>query len=89
MNFEFKKSFLKDLKKRSKDAGLRSRVQEIIQEVEKADSIHDISDIKKLKAEGNFYRIRFGDYRVGIIVEDNIVFFVRVLHRSDIYKYFP
>ena len=57
--------------------------------MEKADSIHDISDIKKLKAEGNFYRIRFGDYRVGIIVEDNIVFFVRVLHRSDIYKYFP
>ncbi|WP_202218315.1 type II toxin-antitoxin system RelE/ParE family toxin [Okeania sp. KiyG1] len=46
-------------------------------------------NIKKLKGEEEYYRIRVGDYRLGIKVNDGIVFFVRILHRKEIYRYFP
>jgi mRNA interferase RelE/StbE len=89
VNLEFKKSFAKDLKKKAKEANLLSRVQEIIQQVDDADRIDDIKNLKKLKAEGNYYRIRFGDYRIGLTIEGDTVCFVRCLHRSEIYRYFP
>lgn len=88
MNLEFKKSFARDLNKKAKDANLRLRVQEIIQQVDDADHIDEIRNLKKLKAEGNYYRIRFGDYRIGLIIEGDTVCFVRLLHRREIYRYF-
>ncbi|WP_333425936.1 hypothetical protein [Microcoleus sp. F4-D5] len=30
-----------------------------------------------------------GDYRIGIKVNDGVVYFVRILHRKEIYRYFP
>lgn len=37
------------------------------------------------------YKIRFGKYRVGIILDNKFkkVIFCRVAHRKDIYKIFP
>jgi len=46
-------------------------------------------NIKKLKGEGDYYRIRVGDYRIGMKVNDGVVSFVRILHRKEIYRYFP
>ncbi len=89
MNLEFKKSFAKDLRKKVHDKKLLSRVKEIIQEVDNADSVHELVNLKKLKAYGNYYRIRSGDYRIGLIIKDDVVHFVRLLHRSEIYRYFP
>ena len=89
MNFEFKKSFARDLKKKSKGIKLRSRVQEIIHEVDNAENLHEIKNIKKLKAEGDYYRIRLGDYRIGLKIKGGTVIFVRFLHRNEIYRYFP
>lgn len=89
MKTSFKKSFAKDLKTYNKDKTLLARVQETILEVEAVDSITSIKNLKKLKAEGSYYRIRVGNYRIGIIIEKEIVTFVRVLHRSQIYRYFP
>jgi mRNA interferase RelE/StbE len=85
----FKKSFAKDLKTHNMDKSLLARVQETILEVEASDSINSIKNLKKLKAEGSYYRIRVGNYRIGLIIEKEIVTFVRVLHRSQIYRYFP
>lgn len=37
-----------------------------------------------------FYRIRIGDYRIGLQIEsDNLVYFVAFDHRRDIYRHFP
>jgi hypothetical protein len=47
VNIEFKRSFARDLKKKAKDANLRSRVQEIIQQVDDADRMDDIRNLKK------------------------------------------
>jgi len=89
VNIEFKKSFARDLKKKAHGIKLRSRVKEIIHEVDNAESPYEIKNIKKLKAEGDYYRIRLGDYRIGLKIKDGTVFFVRFLHRNEIYRYFP
>ena len=88
MKVEFRESFAKDLKG-VKDKSLLERVKEVVETVEKVDSLAEISNLKKLKGGGNYYRLRVGDYRVGISVEGVTVTFVRFLNRKDIYKYFP
>ena len=88
MKTEFRKSFVKDLKK-LKNKDLSKKMRSTIEDVESADSLSKISNIKKLKADGNFYRIRVGDYRIGLVVNEGVVIFVRCLHRKDIYKFFP
>ena len=88
MKVGFRESFAKDLKV-IKDKGLLRRVKELIEVVEKADSLIDISNLKKLKGGGNYFRLRIGDYRVGMALENDTVIFVRLLNRKDIYKYFP
>jgi mRNA interferase RelE/StbE len=85
---EFRESFVKDLKG-LKDRALLQRVKEIIETIERADSLAEISNLKKLKGSGNYFRLRLGDYRVGLALRDEIVIFVRFLNRKDIYKYFP
>ena len=64
MKVKFTGSFAKDLKD-VKDKGLLRRVKDLIEAVEKADSLVDISNLKKLKGGGNYFRLRVGDYRVG------------------------
>ena len=88
MRVEFRASFTRDLR-RIRDRALRQRIQETIEEVEAAESLLDIVHLTKLRAEGHYYRIRLGDYRIGLIIEGDFVSFVRCLHRNDIYRYFP
>ena len=86
---EFKTSFAKDLKRHSRDRTLMQQVSRIIHDVEAARTLQDIVHLKKLKANDNAFRIRTGDYRLGLIVENETVCFVRLLHRNEIYRYFP
>ena len=88
MRVEFRTSFRRDLR-RIRDKALLQRVQETLEAVEAAESLSDIVHLTKLRAEGHYYRIRLGDYRLGLIVEGDLVSFVRCLHRNDIYRYFP
>ncbi len=89
MKTAFRNSFAKDLKRHAKDNDLLSRIQEIVLEVEAANSISLIKNMKKLKAEGLYYRIRAANYRIGLIIDGEIVTFVRDLHRREIYRHFP
>jgi mRNA interferase RelE/StbE len=89
MKTAFTRSFAQDLKKRAKQRKLLSQVREVILEVEAAEAPASISNIKKLKTDGPYYRIRVGDYRLGLIIEAETVTFVRLLHRKEIYRYFP
>jgi mRNA interferase RelE/StbE len=66
MKTVFKKSFAGDLKKRKNDSDFTQRVKGVIQEVEKAENISDIPDLKKLTNENIYYRIRTGNFRIGI-----------------------
>ena len=88
MKVGFRDSFAKDLKD-VKDKSLLRCAKEIIEAVEKADSLDEVHNLKKLKGGGNYFRLRIGDYRVGIVLENDTVIFVRFLNRKDIYKYLP
>ena len=33
--------------------------------------------------------IRFGDYRAGLKLENDTLYFERILHRKEIYKFYP
>jgi mRNA interferase RelE/StbE len=84
----FRDSFTKDLRG-VKTKGLLGRVREVIEAAEKADSLAELSNLKKLKGGGNYFRVRVGDYRIGIALDGDTVIFVRFLNRKDIYKHFP
>lgn len=88
MKTEFRHSFLKDLKLID-DKRILKRVREKIDEVGQAKSPSDISNFKKLRGAGDYYRIRVGDYRFGIAIDGETVIFARFLNRKEIYKYFP
>jgi mRNA interferase RelE/StbE len=57
--------------------------------VKEANNLKEIGNLEKLKGFNNEYRIKIGDYRIGLIIENKKVTFIRFLHRKDIYKYFP
>ena len=84
----FRKSFLRDLKK-IKDRDILDRVQKAIEEVEAASDITVLGQLKKMTGTTSYFRIRIGDYRIGIAVDEDTVEFVRCLSRKDLYRYFP
>ncbi len=88
MKVEFKRSFEKDLRK-IRSPELLLRIKAVIEQVEAADDLVSISELKKLQGYRVYYRLRVGNYRLGVIVSDAQVIFVRALHRKEIYRYFP
>lgn len=88
MKTEFKSSFVKDLKK-VKSGDLKRRLLEVIERVENCQSLLEIENVKKLQGAKDYYRIRIGEYRLGLKVENNVVLFIRFLDRKDICRYFP
>ena len=88
MEVRYLKKFSKDLDKitQSKD---EVRILEVIKSVKAAQSIEEIPGIKKLAGFDDAFRIRSGNYRLGVFVEESTVLFARVAHRKDIYKMFP
>jgi mRNA interferase RelE/StbE len=67
---------------------LRINISQSIKNVQNAENINQIKNIKKLKGFSNEYRIKIGNYRLGIRIEKDNVKFIRCLHRKDIYRYF-
>lgn len=88
MNYEIKKSFEKDIKKID-DKNLLKRIQQTIQEISNSKTVQHIPNIKKLKGYQTSYRIRLGDYRLGIEYSGETLYLVCFLHRKAIYKNFP
>ncbi len=68
---------------------LKTDLSNLIQKIKCADRLTKISNLKKLKGHKNYYRVKLGDYRVGLVIEKKSVIFAAIDHRSDIYKYFP
>lgn len=88
MKAEFKESFARDLKK-VKDKSLLQRVKATIEQVEQATTPQEIDHLKHLAGSGHYYRIRIGDYRLGLRLDGETIVFVRCLHRREVYRYFP
>lgn len=88
MKLIFKHSFLKDVRKIN-DKSLKKRVAVVIRNVESANSLEEIQNISKLKGFNDFYRIRIGNFRIGLMKNNTTIYFVALANRKDIYKRFP
>ncbi|NEP44410.1 MAG: type II toxin-antitoxin system RelE/ParE family toxin, partial [Okeania sp. SIO2H7] len=55
----------------------------------KAATLQEVPNVKAMVGIPNRYRIRIGNYRVGVEVKDETVTLMRVLHRGEFYRYFP
>ena len=88
MNVSYKKRFLKDLNKIP--ARIKPKIQEVVfEQIPLIKNINEIDGIKKIQGFPGYYRLRISDYRIGMLVEKNKIVICRVLHRKDIYRYFP
>ncbi|MDJ0577626.1 MAG: type II toxin-antitoxin system RelE/ParE family toxin [Xenococcaceae cyanobacterium MO_234.B1] len=86
---EYTKRFLKDL------AALPIKVQErserIVFHQLKSENPFDLGYLEKMKGYPHKYKIRVGDYRIGITVEKKSKTLIcqRIAHRKEIYRVFP
>ena len=87
MKVEFNESFLKDLKA-VRDKSVLAKVQTVIESSEKADTLDQLINLKKMRGSREYYRIRIGDFRIGLKLDGETLVFIRFLNRKDIYRYF-
>ena len=88
MKVEFLSKFNKDIST-VKLKPIKEKLITLIDELESAGSLSEINNVKKLKGFSQAYRIRIGDYRLGLFQTKEGVELARFVHRKDIYKLFP
>jgi mRNA interferase RelE/StbE len=89
MRIEYSAQFVKDLKYLRGTPSftkIKNLAFELIPEME---TTEEITNFSKLEGFENYFRIRVGEYRIGVKMEDETLIFIRVLHRKEIYRYFP
>ena len=89
MKVQYRQTFLKDLKQLKSSESYQRIYELAFTTLENINSLDEILDIKAMKGYPNRYRIRFGNYRLGIEVNGDLIEVMRVLHRREFYRYFP
>lgn len=88
MKIEIKKKFLKELSKIPNEYS--TTIEKFIFEtLSTYDNLSEIGKVEKMTGYKNYFKIRFGDYRIGIKKQDDIIIIETIKHRKEIYKYFP
>lgn len=85
------KSFLKDLK--TKPKYVVQAVEQLIDQLESSAKLEksgvDYTKMAGQKRGEHYYRIRLGEWRVGVEYIHPKIIVIRILARGEIYKYFP
>jgi mRNA interferase RelE/StbE len=79
------KSFERDAKRLPKD--VQVRVKASIEKLRNS-SLQELN-LTKMEGAKNAFRLRVGDYRIGLYLEGDSVVLSRVLSRKEMYRYFP
>ena len=88
MKVEYSKKFLKQLAAVPSD--IRSNIESFVfEELVSASSIYEMGKVEKMKGYDGVYKVRFGNYRLGLVIENEIIIVKSVMHRREIYKFFP
>ena len=88
MEVLYSKKFLKNLS--AIPSSRRKQIEDFVfNELPKINSVGEIGKAEKMHGYDGFYKIRFGDYRVGLFHNGKKVELKRVLNRKEIYRYFP
>ena len=83
------KSFQKDVGKVN-DAKLKQTLFEVIENIQKAENLSSISNLKKLTGFKDCYRIKVGNYRIGLqSTKDHEIILIRFLDWKEIYRRWP
>jgi mRNA interferase RelE/StbE len=85
------KTFLKDL--RSKPKYVIASVEKLVSLLERSPNL-EASGVDYTKMEGqrkgeHYYRIRIGDWRIGVEYIHPKMIIIRIIGRGDAYKHFP
>ena len=89
MEILYAKKFSKDVDKIQTEASTKRSLLKVIEKIREAGSMGEINGIKKIEGYQNYYRVKAGEYRLGIKLTKNRVELIRFLHRKDIYRRFP
>ena len=86
---EYTKRFLKELA--ALPLEIQSRVEPIIFEELESENPFVLGYLEKMKGYPDKYKIRVGDYRIGITVDKKTQTLIcqKIAHRREIYKVFP
>ncbi len=86
---EYTKRFLKELA--ALPVEIQSRVEPIIFQELESENPFELGYLEKLKGYTDKYKIRVGNYRIGITVDQETKTLIcqRIADRKDIYRIFP
>ena len=89
MDVLYAKSFERDISQLLHNKEILQKLADRIVDIKSGKGILDIRNIKKIVGYQGYYRIKIGDYRLGIKYDSNRMVLLRFLHRKDVYKHFP
>ncbi|MEZ2239578.1 type II toxin-antitoxin system RelE/ParE family toxin [Microcoleus sp.] len=89
MEVQYREAFLKDLKQLKSSTSYQRIYELAFTTLEVINTLEEIPNIKAMRGYSGRYRIRIGDYRMGIEVNGDVIEVMRVLHRREFYRYFP
>ena len=86
---EYKKQFLKELSKLPKS--VQAQAEKTVFEDLLCENPFDLGYLEQMKGYPGKYKIRIGQYRIGITADklEKIIVCNRIAHRKDIYRVFP
>ena len=86
---KYAKRFLKELSEVPIET--RARAEKIVFEVLPGENPFSLGLLERMAAYPGRYKIRVGDYRIGIEVDTGkqLIIFKRIANRKDIYRIFP
>jgi mRNA interferase RelE/StbE len=85
---EYTRRFLKELA--ALPVEIQSRIEPIVFQELESENPFELGYLEKLKGYSDKYKIRVGDYRIGITLDQETKTLIcqRVAHRKDIYRVF-
>ena len=86
---EYTKRFLKELA--ALPVEIQTRVELIIFQELESENPFDLGYLEKMTGYTDKYKIRLGDYRIGIAIDKQTKTLIcqRIAHRREIYRIFP
>jgi mRNA interferase RelE/StbE len=88
MKIFYQKKFLKDLSKLPSPQ--RKKIEDFVfVELPSISSFNQLHHTERMIGYPHYYKIRFGDYRLGFHFAEDKLTLERVLHRKEVYRYFP
>ncbi len=87
MKLGFRESFQRDLENIQGKYVLRG-LKLTIRQIEAAESLTDVGNLKRLSDHQSYFGIELGNYRIGLKVSGDSVVLVRLLHYRDLLQFY-